>query len=30
MELTGRPYLEPDGAFLGYRGIARDMTERVP
>jgi PAS domain S-box-containing protein len=29
MSVSGRPVLGPDGAFLGYRGSATDITEAV-
>ncbi len=27
--LSGGPYFDPDGAFLGYRGIGRDVTAEI-
>lgn len=27
-EVTGDPIFDPDGCFLGYRGVTRDVTER--
>lgn len=29
MSISGEPRLSEDGAFLGYRGVGRDITERV-
>ena len=26
---SGKPFFAPDGAFLGYRGVAADITERM-
>lgn len=28
MEVNAAPFFAPDGAFLGYRGVSRDVTER--
>jgi PAS domain S-box-containing protein len=28
LEISGTPILTPDGGFQGYRGVARDVTER--
>lgn len=27
--ITGRPVYDPDGVYLGYRGVAADVTEKV-
>jgi len=29
LQIAGRPFAGPDGQYLGYRGTARDVTERV-
>ena len=29
LSLSGKPVFEPDGRFAGYRGTARDVTERT-
>lgn len=28
MEVNAAPFFSPDGTFLGYRGVSRDVTER--
>ncbi|MGE5752640.1 MAG: PAS domain S-box protein [Deltaproteobacteria bacterium] len=28
LEVSGAPFYAPDGSFLGYRGVARDITKR--
>jgi PAS domain S-box-containing protein len=29
VSVSGRPFFDPNGRFLGYRGTARDITEKV-
>jgi PAS domain S-box-containing protein len=28
LSVSGRPFFSPDGRFLGYRGVGRDITEK--